>query len=534
MNELQRTLAFVAVAVVSVVAARFAGPSTPKQTAAITGVGEVFYPDFKDADAAKSLQVSSYNAETAEVRPFSVVQGKDGLWRIPTRNNYPADGQERLAKTATSMIGIKREGFAGPRDNEHAEFGVLDPQGDSHSDLKGIGNRITLKDEAGKVLADYIIGKEVKGRPGNFYIRRPDEKATYFAKLDIQVSTKFADWIEPDLLKLDATRLSDIVIDTSSVDLSQGAVVEGETSKLSRKVSSDPWKLAGLDEAAEEVNQDEINKLIKSLDDLKIVGVRQKPAKLMQGLREGKLQRDQFSALDLQDKGFFLATDRKSNRTLLVPKEGQMIAITNQGVAYDLKFGDIFSGNEQEVEAGFAAKEGDAEKKTGEEQKKDEESKEADKQPESDKPKLKSRYLFVMVHFDEAGLGTKPEAPVKPEPPADPAADVADDTEASADASAPLNKAEDPKKVYESAVAKFEADQKRYEADSKAFEQKVKDGEKLVKELNSRFADWYYVVSGESFENLRQGKKTLVKAKVAATETPADPAGTPPATPPVN
>ena len=139
-----------------------------------------------------------------------------------------------------------------------------------------------------------------------------------------------------------------------------------------------------------------------------------------------------------------------------------------------------------------------------------------------------------MVHFDEAGLGTKPEAPVKPEPPADPAADVADDTEASADAAAPLNKAEDPKKVYDAAVAKFETDQKRYEADSKAFEQKVKDGEKLVKELNARFADWYYVVSGESFENLRQGKKTLVKAKVAASETPADPAGTPPATPPGN
>ena len=532
MNELQRTLAFVAVAIVSVAAARFAGPSTPKQTAAITGVGGVFYPDFKDADAAKSLQVSSYNAETAEVRPFSVVQGKDGLWRIPTRNNYPADGQERLAKTATSMIGIKREGFAGPRDNEHAEFGVLDPQGDSHSDLKGIGNRITLKDGDGKVLADYIIGKEVKGRQGNFYIRRPDEKATYFAKLDIQVSTKFADWIEPDLLKLDGTRLSDIVIDTSSVDLAQGAIVEGESSKLSRKASSDPWKLAGLDEATEEVNQEEINKLVKLLDDLKIVGVRQKPAKLMQGLRDGKLQRDQFSALDLQDKGFFLATERKSNRTMLVPKEGQLIAITNQGVAYDLKFGDIFSGTEKEVEAGFAAKEGEGEKQKEEagEKKDAEASTDADKKPGSDQPKQKNRYLFVMVHFDEAGLGTKPEAPVKPEEPAAPAAD-APVTDDAADASAPTNKAEDPKLAYEASLAKFDADQKKYEADSKAFDQKVKDGEKLVKELNARFADWYYVVSGESFENLRQGKKTLVKAKAAAVQ-PTDPAAAPPATPP--
>ena len=287
MNEFQRTLAFVIVAVVSVVAARFAGPSGPKTSTEITDVGNVFYPDFKDADVVKSLQVTNYNPETAEVRPFSVVQGKDGLWRIPTRHNYPADGKDRLAKTATSMIGIKREKFAGRRENEHADFGVLDPQGDSSTDLKGIGNRITLKDADGKVLADYIIGKEVKGRAGDFYVRRPDEKATYIAKLDIQISTKFADWIEPDLLKIEGTRLNAIAIDTTSVDPNQRAIVEGESNKLVRKISTDPWKMDGLDEAAEEINQDEIRKLVSALDDLKIVGVRQKPSKLMQSLREG-------------------------------------------------------------------------------------------------------------------------------------------------------------------------------------------------------------------------------------------------------
>ena len=528
MNESQRTLAFVVVAVVSVVAARFAGPSGPRVSTEITEVGTVFYPDFKDAEAAKSLQVTNYNPETAEVRPFSVVQGKDGLWRIPTRNNYPADGKDRLAKTATSVIGIKRETFAGRRDNEHADFGVLDPQGDKTSDLKGIGNRITLKGTDDKVLADYIIGKEVKGRAGFFYVRRPDEKATYIAKLDIQISTKFSDWIEPDLLKIEGTRLSNIAIDTSSVDLAQGAIVEGELSHLSRKISSDPWKLDGLDEAAEEVNQDEIRKLVSALDDLKIVGVRQKPAKLMQGLRDGNLPRDQFSALDLQDKGFFLASDRKSNRTKLIGKEGQMIAVTDQGVAYDLKFGDVFSGSEEEVEVGFAAKEGDAAKKPEDDTKDDE------KKSDSSKSLQKSRYLFVMVHFDEVGLGQKPEAPVKPEPPADAASADAPSDDVPADAVAPTNTAEDPKKVYEAALAKFEFDQKKHESDVKTHAQKIKDGEKLVKELNTRFADWYYVVSGESFENLRQGKKTLIKPKLA-TDKPADAAGAPPVRfPPVN
>ncbi len=527
MNESQRTLAFVIVAVVSVVAARFAGPSGPKTSTVITDVGSVFYPDFKDADAAKSLQVTNYNPETAEVRPFSVVQGKDGMWRIPTRHNYPADGKDRLAKTATSVIGIKRETFAGRRENEHAEFGVIDPQGDKTSDLKGIGNRITLKGADDKVLADYIIGKEVKGRQGYFYIRRPDEMATYIAKLDIQISTKFTDWIEPDLLKIEGTRLNEIVIDTTSVDPGKQAIVEGESSKLTRKNSTDPWKMDGLDEAAEEINQEEIRKLVTALDDLKIVGVRQKPSKLMQGLREGELKLDQSTVIDLDLKGFFLVRSQKGGGYRLVPKEGKVIAVTDQGVAYDLSFGEVFSGNEQEVEVGFAAKEGDAAKKPEDAAKDDE------KNPDSTKSLQKSRYLFVMVHFDETGLGPKPEAPVKPEPPGDtPAADAASDDPA--DAGAPVNTAEDPKKVYEAALAKFEFDQKKHESDVKTYSQKIKDGEKLVKELNTRFSDWYYVVSGESFENLRQGKKTLVKPKLA-TDKPANAAGDPPVTlPPGN
>jgi hypothetical protein len=521
MNEPQRTLAFVIVAAVSVVAARFAGSSGPKVSTEITDVGSVFYPEFKDADAAKSLQVTNYNPETAEVRPFSVVQGKDGLWRIPTRHNYPADGKDRLAKTATSVIGIKRESFAGRRPNEHADFGVLDPQGEGVSDLKGIGNRITLKDADDKVLADYIIGKEVKGRQGYFYIRRPDEKATYIAKLDIQVSTKFADWIEPDLLKIEGSRLNSVAIDTTSVDPNQRAIVEGESNRLTRKVSTDPWKMDGLDDSAEEINQDEIRKLVTALDDLKIVGVRQKPARLMQGLREGELKLDQSTVLDLDMKGFFLVRAQQGGNYRLVPKEGKVIATTDQGVAYDLSFGEVFSGNEQEVEVGFASKEGDAARKP------DADVKDVEKKPESSKSLQKSRYLFVMVHFDEAGLGPKPEAPVKPEPLADAAADDASTIELPADAGTPTNTAEDPKKVFEAALAKFEADQKKHESDVKAFSQKIKDGEKLVKDLNSRFADWYYVVSGESFENLRQGKKTLVKPKIAS-DKPADPAGTPP------
>lgn len=499
MSESQRTLFFVVAASVCSIAAWFGGPSGPKPSTEITGVGDLFYPDFKDADAAKSMEVINYNPDTASVRPFAIVQDKSGLWRIPYAHNYPADGKERLAKTATSMIGIKRESYAGRREAEHAEYGVLDPKADAAADLKGIGNRIILKDGDGKVLADYIIGKEVKGRTGMHYIRRPDEKLTYIAKIDIPVSTKFSDWIEADLLKIDAARLNSITINTDTVDLNQGALIEGETNQLSRKSATDNWSLPGIDDTKEELNQEEIRKLVSSLDELKIVGVRRKPAALIKG------QLDQITQLDLQTKGFYPQPTRKPGGVRLVPKDGNVVAVTDQGVAYELKFGEIFSGSDEEVEVGFASKE------EGKDEKKE--------KKEDPKSSQKSRYLMVTVYFDADGLGPKPTAPTKPEEPSE----VVPAEDDPADASAPTNTAPDPKAVHAAALAKYEADQKKYEADLKAYQTKIKDGEKLVKELNARFAEWYYVVSGNSFENLRQGRKTLVKDKTAQA-TPADPA----------
>lgn len=512
MNESQRTIVFVVVAAVSVIGARFVGPSAPKPSAEVSNIGEPFYPDFTDAAAAKSLEVASYNADNATVRPFAIIQDKSGMWRIPYAHSYPADGKERLAKTATSMLGIRREGLAGKRDSEHADFGVLDPKAEVTTDLKGIGNRIALKDGDGKVLADYIIGKEVKGRAGMRYVRRPDEKATYIAKLDIDVSTKFSDWIEADLLKIDGTKLTSIDIDTTSIDLGQRAIIEGDKSHVSRKNSSDPWKVDDIDEEKEEPNQDEIRKLISSLDDLKIVGVRRKPAKIAQGLRSGKpLEQtlDMEMVVELGSKGFLVLQTSRNGPIRMIPKDGEVIALTDQGVSYDLKFGDIFNGTEEEVEVGFAKEEG----KDGED-KKDESSEKKDEA----KSTQKSRYLYVTVSFDPKGLGPKPEEPVKPEEPSEtPAAAEGD---ASADALAPTNTAGDPKKIYEAALAKYDIDHKIYETDLKAYDDKVKAGEKLVKELNNRFVDWYYVVSGNSFENLRQGKKTLIKEKGAATNPP--------------
>lgn len=531
MSETVRTSIFVACAAASLLAAKFLGPSVPKAPQEYNQVGQEFFPDFKNPDDAKSLQVISYNNDTASVRIFGVEQGPDGIWRIPSRNNYPVDGKDRLAKSATSVIGLKREGLAGQRKAQFAEFGVLDPLAESVSDYKGVGNRLILKEgKDGKTLVDLIIGKEVKGANGYYYVRKANEDQTYRAKVSLDVSTKFADWIEPDLLKLDSAKLRTINIDKASVEFTpRGGVkfIGKESNTLTRASASDKWKLEPLDEAKEEVNEDEVRKLVQALDDLKIVGVRPKNERLKKSLQgDAGLKLDDRTMMELQDVGIYFAQSPDRKGMEMISHEGDVTAITDQGVAYDLRFGTVFSGSEEEVEAGFI-------KKADEQQEGDkpaDEPKEEEKKPEesaddkkSDPKKIKSRYLFARAQFMPEAIGPAPEEPVKPEEPTEEAKPEAADSDAPADAASTENGAEkpDPKKAHAAAMLAYEGAMQKYEADKAAYDEKVKTGEKLVKDLNRRFADWYYVISGDSFENLRQGRKTLVKEKSATPEAAA-------------
>lgn len=558
MTETSKTLTYVAIAAVMAIAGIFLAPRGPRATGdGIEAlIGTEFYKNFKNPSEATSIEVVSYDPATATATPFSV-EYKDGLWRIPTRYNYPADAKDRLAKAAASIVGLKREALAGRSESEQAEFQVLDPKGEKVENLKGIGNRLTLRNGT-TVLADYIIGKQVPNRPGYYYVRRPDEKQTFIAKVELNLSTKFTDWIESDVLNLDGFRLTHIDIMKHSLEIKQNRarLVGQEQNILTRKNSSDPWKLDGLDEATEEVNQEEVRKLVDALDNLKIVGVRPKPESLRRGLQSNEgITLDPETEDDLASRGFFFLPTQRGG-VQMISMEGDLTAGTDQGVEYEMHFGSVFEGTEEEIELGFAkpqteeAKSEDGDKKEGEGGK---DSKADDKAG----TKKKSRFIFVTARVNPGLLGPEPEEPIKPEPPAEqPAAggEKSDETKSGeatggddaenekpsasepADAAATTEKPsegaqkspeatkDDPKKAYEAALKKYEADKSKYESDVKAREDKLKEADEKVRSLNARFADWYYVISAESFENLRQGRKTLVKPKAETKpeEKPSD------------
>jgi len=471
-------------------------------------IGEAFFPDFTDPNTATSLQVASFDKDASKTNSFSV-EFKDGKWRIPSHNNYPADGKDRLKQTAASVIGITRGTLAGKTKDAHKQHNLLDPLDTAITETEGRGDRITLK-AGDKTLVDFIIGKKKEGSNSTYYLRRADEDRFFLSEVKIELSTKFADWIEPDLLDLKKDDIQTILIDRYSVDESQGAIVPGEQSVLSRETATTDWSLKEITEGMKPKTS-VINAMLGSFDDLKIIGVRRKPEGLSASLQEdGAIKVTQSALLDLQSRGYFYT------KKGLVSNEGDMLVSTFNGVSYVLRFGEVFTGDDIDVEVGSSK---ETEKKPGEEPKKEGEPA-AD--PAKDAAIKKSRFVFITAQFDEAALGPAPVEPKKPEAPKDdaPAAEPAKpadpaDAAAAAAAATPDPKAE-AKAAYEAALKQFETDSDVYRIRKKEYDEKKASGEKKAKALNTRFADWYYVISEDLFTELRVKPEDLVEPATAS------------------
>lgn len=546
-DQWSHTLRYVGVAVSCLVVTAAANwMSGPAKIQDFGKVGQVFYPDFTDPTLASGLDVFVFDNEEVRAREFKVARQENGLWVIPSHHHYPADAEERLAKTASSIIGIKRGALVTRWSADHGRYGVINPKQDTLNveDVEGVGKRLTLRKDDQSVLADFVIGKQVDEKTDEFYVRHPDEDEVYIAKLEIDLSTKFTDWIEDklfdfsngDVLQLD---IHDYVFDNRTV-------TESIVTNLSREEAwSSDWNLVGLDTETQEVDTQKINDALSALSGLEVIGIRPKQKGLTPELtldREFLRSQNQLDVLqqDLFARGFALQQGDTPEQLALISREGELIAGTENGLRYQLYFGEVFTGSEEELEIGFANGAGDqqdTEEKPAEGNAEaaqdggDAENTDADDSGSSGKP---GRYLFVRVSFDENLLSGPRSAPIEPEKPArlreleaeekekdTDDAEKADEKSVAeqdaTDAGAGEEAAEEPseletlREAYESARELYETDLRDYESR----QEKIKEGQEKAEEFNRRFAEWYYVVAGDSFEKLDIARADLIKLKEA-------------------
>src|SRR3954453_22088930 len=160
MNELYKTLTFVAVALLLTGAAFVSTRDRASRNETFNDQGQPFFPDFKDPLACTDLEVVEFEPSTATSSRFRVMF-KDNKWVIPSHYNYPADAKDRLSKTAAAVMDLTRDTIRSNRSEDEEAMGVIDPLDAKVMTLQGRGKRITLRDPSEKVLADIIIGNEI-------------------------------------------------------------------------------------------------------------------------------------------------------------------------------------------------------------------------------------------------------------------------------------------------------------------------------------------------------------------------------------
>ena len=529
MSESSKTMVFVAAAVLALGAlitveygTRLRSPELAPQEM----VGQQLFDDFQPLEVT-SLQIVKYDEQTGQPRRFEVAQVND-IWSIPSHANYPADAEDQLADAATSVMGREVLTLASESPGDHALYGVIDPGAkELESGAIGVGTRVVMKGADDKTLLAMIIGKEVEGQNELRYVRRVGQDPVYTMKVATdKLSTKFQDWIEEDLLQLSTWDIQRVAIHDHSVDETQGALLQRGRMALryddagevnwslveDERFDGRQWVDGGLEED-EELNSEALNDMRNALDDLKIVDVRRKPAGLSADLAAAEgLVLDNEARLSLMSKGFFPARVGGGPEQLY-SNEGDIRVVTKEGVEYVLRFGDIADS-----------------KHSG-----DKPAESEDGEPANSNADL-NRYIFVMAEFN-ADVIPKPELEPLPEAKAEDEADEgdsADTDEADVENAEQDSNADEAKPEAETAKEKdaeaqekeLQAERERIEKENQRkqeqYDKKIADGKEKVRKLNARFADWYYIIPDDVYQNIHLTREKIVQLKASEDDEDAE------------
>lgn len=372
LDEKRKTAVYAAAAVLlgGLALATQPRPPTPE---AFADRGETFFPAFTDPNTATSLEVIDYDPATGAARPFKV-QFAGGRWTIPSHHDHPADGKDRLARTAAAVITLRKDDVRSDNTADHAACGVIDPLDESSTAVEGRGQHVTLKGADGATLADLVVGAAVPGREGYRFVRLPGQKRVYACKMEDVVSTRFQDWIEKDLLQLARTDIGRVEIDDYSIDERTGMVDRRDNLVLTKE--GETWSANRMG-SGQEVDRARMNDMLGALDELEIVGVRPKPEGLSRTLAKTEGAMISYEdMLSLRSRGYYFARDGN-----LLSNEGEVRVRSSQGVIYTLRFGEVVYGTGEAVSAGV------------------------DSLPTGGEGPGENRYLFITTAVDPANPG---------------------------------------------------------------------------------------------------------------------------------
>jgi len=526
MNENKKTITFLVAAIAAVAIATLTSPTKRDPSAKPNLMGQALFASF-DPRAVTGIEIVEVDDEDIQSKSIEVTQTEKGWFiRRPGKADYPANEDNQLKDVASMLFDLRIIDQAGEGAGEHSKLGVLDPS-KADATESGIGRLIHLKNSSGSNLASLIIGDEVEGLPGTYFVRKPEQNAVF--RVDVRnarnVSSKFVDWVEQDFLDLDKRKIKQVTLDNYDVNLAQGQI-NRKSDPFVLNFADSKWSLAGSPlKDNEELDKEVLDALKDALDDLEIIDVERKPDILVKNLEQGseffsnlRDANNQAVVQSLQQKGFYtIAAKDAAGQTVpkVVSNKGEVLVGMESGVEYVLRFGEIYRGPEEDENA------------TGD-----------------------SRYIYAFARVNESLLSppelealpsptgakgpegekgpiakpgtppdfTPPTAPPNITPPAPPAGATTQKSKSSAKTtttdnnSSSVKDAEQAKKKAEedAEIARIKSSNARKQRE---YDEKVAQARQKVNELNQNLAGWYYVISNDVYEKIRLDRASFVKNK---------------------
>lgn len=176
---------------------------TPAPVSERAAPGERLYP----ALTAEAVNSAASLAVTAKGKTINIRKQSD-VWTVQEMSDYPAD--PALIRKALFSLTELRPYETKTRDPKRlAKLELEDPKAkDAQS------KQLTVKDAAGKVLADVIVGKSnntnvILGKE-MVYVRKAGEDQAWLAEGDPSLKAEPLDWILRSVIDIDVERVKDV------------------------------------------------------------------------------------------------------------------------------------------------------------------------------------------------------------------------------------------------------------------------------------------------------------------------------------
>ncbi len=356
-SALHTTLIMLVLAVISVGAAMYYFP-WPEFAVVDAEVGKPLFAEYS-ADSVRGIDIIDFNSEKGALDRMTLIR-RGQKWLIPEKQNFIASESRRVGVVINSLNERTVFDVISENQEDHIEYGVVDPIEYSNQNPNSLGKKLTITDRNNQKIADLIVGSALKDDPKKRYVRIPGKPRVYTIEFDSRaLATDFALWNSANALRLQiqaegqGRQIRQIEINNykinsqeteSKLSLIYNAVLGPQEGRLAVKSLVVP-RGGQLTKAATTPAIDA--KLSATLQPLAFFftdDVRRKSQAVAEAMMKPSSQTPTESLSEMSNYGFYVKGFR-NDQWDIASDNGQIRIATNEGVITTVSIGSVGSPN---------------------------------------------------------------------------------------------------------------------------------------------------------------------------------------------